>query len=185
MRHQKDNMYGSFFRPFGNVSKLHQRLQSSLLHSWAPGDMARRHSWAPGADDPEICVTMTAPQLQEKESELKAMHQRLIHEAKEREKIEALLEQQKHFAAVSSGAAPRPRVRACVRAQSAVLAGRMRGCMCVCVYVRVRARSIARPGGEMNRLAGDAGERCGSECAGAGTQEKSRSRAHQCSAGAE
>ena len=42
-------------------------------------------------DDPEICVTVTAPQLQEKESELKAMQQRLIHEAKEREKmIEAI-----------------------------------------------------------------------------------------------
>jgi len=48
---------------------------------------------------------MTAPQLQEKESELKAMHQRLIHEAKEREKIEALLEQQKHFAAESAAEA--------------------------------------------------------------------------------
>jgi len=112
--------------------KLHQRLQSSLLHSWAPGDMARRHSWAPGADDPEICVTMTAPQLQEKESELKAMHQRLIHEAKEREKIEALLEQQKHFAAVSFGAAPS--ARACARAVCGAH-GRICGCVCVCVCV--------------------------------------------------
>jgi len=127
-------------RPEG---RLHQSCPYRL-HSWAPGDMARRHSWDPGADDPEICVTMTAPQLQEKESELKAMHQRLIHEAKEREKIEALLEQQKHFAAVSSGAAPRPRVRACVRAQSAVLAGRIRGCMCVCACTGTVHRAAGR-----------------------------------------
>jgi hypothetical protein len=75
---------------------------------------------------------MTAPQLQEKESELKAMHQRLIHEAKEREKIEALLEQQKHFAAVSFGAAPS--ARACARAVCGAH-GRICGCVCVCVCV--------------------------------------------------
>ena len=117
-------------RPEG---RLHQSCPYRL-HSWAPGDMARRHSWDPGADDPEICVTMTAPQLQEKESELKAMHQRLIHEAKEREKIEALLEQQKHFAAVSSGAAPRPRVRACVRAVCGARRAHARVYVCMCVY---------------------------------------------------
>jgi chromosome segregation ATPase len=60
-------------------------------------------------DDPEQCVTVTVPQLQEVlangRSEIAAMEQQLIHEAKEREKIEALLEQQKQFAAESAAEA--------------------------------------------------------------------------------
>jgi hypothetical protein len=53
-------------------------------------------------DDPEMCVTVTVPQLQE---EREAMRQQLLHEQKEREKLEALLEQQKQFAATSAAEA--------------------------------------------------------------------------------
>ena len=52
-------------------------------------------------DDPEQCVAVTIPQLQEMKEKMAAMEQQLTHEAKERRKIEALLEQQqKHSAAV-------------------------------------------------------------------------------------
>ena len=60
-------------------------------------------------DDPEKCVTVTVPQLQEMlaqgKSELAASQQRLMHEQKEREKTEALLEQQRHFAQASAAEA--------------------------------------------------------------------------------
>ena len=52
-------------------------------------------------DDPEKCVTVTVPQLQEMlaqgKSELAASQQLLMHEQKEREKTEALLEQQRQI----------------------------------------------------------------------------------------
>ena len=60
-------------------------------------------------DDPEKCVTVTVPQLQEMlaqgKSELAASQQLLMHEQKEREKTEALLEQQRHFAQASAAEA--------------------------------------------------------------------------------
>jgi hypothetical protein len=181
MRHQKDNMYGSFFRPFGNVSKITPKapvFTPALVGSWRHGQAPLVGSWRgrPRNMRHYDCAA-AAGEGERAQGNASAPHTRGQGAREDRGAARTA-------EALCCGIVWRCAVGACVRARSLRCSrAYMRVCVCVCLCVR--ARSIAWLGGEMNRLAGDAGERCGSECARAGTQEKSRSRAHQCGTGAE